>query len=98
METNNSSPFEQRGVAADSNNSSGNIRRYVTRGYARRCGKSVGNMWFDERNLALTFRIKLVEDQPSPVTSTSEKGQKKETERESVAERDEIYVKPKHRI
>ena len=77
-ENEQSSLFEQYGIAVDSNNSSGNIRRYVTRGCARLCGKSVGNMWFDERNLALTFRIKLVEDQPSPVTFTSRKRQKKE--------------------
>jgi len=62
-------------------------------GCARLCGKSVGNMWFDERNLALTFRIKLVEDQPPPVTFTSGKRQKKKRKK-LVPERDEIYVQP----
>jgi len=47
-------------------------------------------MWFDERNLALTFRIKLVEGQPSPVTSTGGKKRKKEWEkRKREREREE---------
>lgn len=32
--------------------------------WARFRGMSAGNMWFDERNLPLTFRIKLVKDYP----------------------------------
>lgn len=42
---------------------------------------SAGNMWFDERNLPLTFRIKLVKDYPY---AGKKKNKKRRKERKNI--------------